>query len=333
MKNIFISIILLVVFMSLAYAQVQISNPRDSNSVIISKPDAVTNFTLQNVNSSDFWDLLDTPSDISGNEYWYNFSEDSSILGDIFVNETGDTMTGNLLMDEASEVQFRSSTQKVYSPLANTLNVESPILRFAGTILSLGSGGAVSVLMTYDTSASDGIFGFIGNTNYFNFANDVLWSSDKRIFLRDTEINLSSTTNGKLRINADGEIEIVAPEIIFPILNLTNPSNITGAYDRFNYNMSNGSKDYVDANFYNKSANIDSDSYNITAYKMNAIDWTNLTDSLNLWTAEQTFENETVFEDEINVTDKIIFNEPTLNITTNQTCVMISGKTSILRIC
>jgi hypothetical protein len=68
-----------------------------------------------NVNRSNFWDNLDTPSDISGNEFWYNHTLATYNLwnadwistynatydywsADYYVNESGDTMTGNLNM-------------------------------------------------------------------------------------------------------------------------------------------------------------------------------------------------------------------------------------------
>lgn len=68
--------------------------------LIIPEEDEVpTNFSLVEVNSSDFWDDLDTPSDIPGSEFWYNQTQEIIDI-DLWVNESGDTMNGTLNMSD-----------------------------------------------------------------------------------------------------------------------------------------------------------------------------------------------------------------------------------------
>jgi len=54
-----------------------------------------------NVNSSQFWDDLDVPTDIPDSEFWYNQTLASAVD---FVNITGDTMTGNLNITNGANI-------------------------------------------------------------------------------------------------------------------------------------------------------------------------------------------------------------------------------------
>lgn len=66
---------------------------------------------------ADKWDNLDTPDDISGSAYWYNQTMPSSYY-DIFVNETGDNMTGPLsIIALTNDTLFR--TKSIYDDEEN----------------------------------------------------------------------------------------------------------------------------------------------------------------------------------------------------------------------
>jgi len=72
----------------LSSSQLIIGSDNPSLPKIDITPPSVTNYTQQNVNSSDFWDLLDVPTDISGSEFWYNETE-AVTLQQAFDNEAG----------------------------------------------------------------------------------------------------------------------------------------------------------------------------------------------------------------------------------------------------
>lgn len=79
--------------MGLVSAQIDIISPTgDTDGVINLVPPTPTTTSFNNntgaVNRTDFWDNLDTPGDIN--------IADLNLIGEIWVNESGDTMTGNL---------------------------------------------------------------------------------------------------------------------------------------------------------------------------------------------------------------------------------------------
>lgn len=103
-------VILLIAFFATAVAaDLEISSPDGETSSVINliTPEVEFSNTTGTVNKSDFWDNLDTPSDISGNEFWYNQSLATQSMWnatwsetynstyhtfaqDIYVNESGD---------------------------------------------------------------------------------------------------------------------------------------------------------------------------------------------------------------------------------------------------
>jgi len=60
--------------------------------------DIPTNYSLvPTVNSSDFWDNLDVPTDITNSEFWYNHTSDTLLLNnDIFLNLSGTNANQNI---------------------------------------------------------------------------------------------------------------------------------------------------------------------------------------------------------------------------------------------
>jgi len=58
--------------------------PNDAeNKIDFSYPSPPINYSLiATVNSSDFWDDLDVPTDIPNSQYWYNQTDGSTYLGD-----------------------------------------------------------------------------------------------------------------------------------------------------------------------------------------------------------------------------------------------------------
>ncbi len=79
--------------------------PTTIRGVNMVPPEPGTNFSDVGVNSSDFWDDLDTPADFLWNNI-FNSTGDTrwgaSSIPDIWVNETGDTMTGDLIFNGLS---------------------------------------------------------------------------------------------------------------------------------------------------------------------------------------------------------------------------------------
>lgn len=95
LNKIFILIMALVLMIGITQADMEISSGDDDAERVIDMvtPDPPTNYSQVDTNSSDYWDNLDDPDDISGSEFWYNQS-----LFDNWVDIDGDTMTGDLSM-------------------------------------------------------------------------------------------------------------------------------------------------------------------------------------------------------------------------------------------
>ena len=104
---------------TLAAADLDIGLGTSSNvpEVSLTSPEITVNYSLQNVNRSDFWDSLDTYNStqmyegpggvLSILESWLT-TFINNIIGntDNWVNETGDTMTGDLILqNETVEVR------------------------------------------------------------------------------------------------------------------------------------------------------------------------------------------------------------------------------------
>lgn len=100
MKGAFALVLVMVIIMSSAILSAQLEISFDDETVPrVSLSEGGTGSTSVNIssNSSDYWDNLDTPDDISGSEFWYNQSvAGGAYPGDVFVNESGDIMTGDL---------------------------------------------------------------------------------------------------------------------------------------------------------------------------------------------------------------------------------------------
>ncbi len=84
----------------------------------------------------------------------------------------------NLLLASSDEIRFRGANQKIYSSAASTLDIEALIINLGGTILTLGTGAAAAVALTFDTSGTDGALVFDGTKDAF-YLQDELFIYDK----------------------------------------------------------------------------------------------------------------------------------------------------------
>lgn len=83
-----IYIFLLILFIPVAIAELQIFSESDAttdNIINLITPEAPINYSLvPTVNSSDFWDDLNVPSDIPGSEFWYNMTYSGSTFNSTY---------------------------------------------------------------------------------------------------------------------------------------------------------------------------------------------------------------------------------------------------------
>lgn len=174
-----ITILLLIGMISIATAGIELGLEDENPSVNIRPTTTSPSTTTLNTNSSDFWDNLDVPTDITGSEFWYNHTAD--LLGDdIWVNEAGDTMTGNLTMDA------------VITSSSGTVNIDENIT--IGDVIQIGKIGGSTQIVAVD-GADDNLWlkttgtgsTFVGGTD----ANGkfVIWSDNAftdQLFLEST---------------------------------------------------------------------------------------------------------------------------------------------------
>jgi len=161
--------------------------------------------------TSDDWLLYDNVGyNLTFNETQLNDTiddriEESGGFGDIFVNESGDTMTGDLLMSGTEEVRFRDANQKIYSSGASTLDLSSLFLYLHFAVIGFDNPYATAIGITMQTTGTDGILSFYGGAgqDYFLSADDFMLSSAEFLFFKDKSVNMTSSTSGILDIEAE----------------------------------------------------------------------------------------------------------------------------------
>lgn len=275
MRRIIIYLVVIVlmsssVFLGYATAQGSILGGQiniNSGAINVNTPDAPTNFSIQNTNSSDFWDLLDVPTDIPNSEFWYNFSDEAPINFDtnastacngsellfgngtcqnstIFFDDTNNingssinitnlivadnaTFFKNVTVDGTNAIRFRDPNIFIRSPTFLTLNLEALVITMKGQILSLGTGAATTSSLSFDTSSNDGKITWSGTSDQFQFPDDVRINSNEALTFRGQSNNITSQSTDKLTI-ASPDLTITATTLFGDgVTTFTNNANFT----------------------------------------------------------------------------------------------------------
>lgn len=122
-----------------------------------------------------------------------------------------------------------STDTNLFRDSANVLRTSDA---FISEILTTGSGAVgVDYTHTFDGQDNDGLYTWFEDEDQFQFSDDILMQSTESIFFRDTALFINSSTDGQLDIDADVELEIVAPTLD---LNVATILTIDGATFDFN---------------------------------------------------------------------------------------------------
>lgn len=135
-----------------------------------------------------------------GNATEINYSLINVSVEDVWVNETGDEMTGNLTMDTDRHILFRNANQKIYSNIDTFLRLESPILNIRTNFLIYGDGTSDDFLALYDGTTNNGYMGWAGDLDYFLYTDEIMMDENRSIHFREKQINISSPSTGILNI-------------------------------------------------------------------------------------------------------------------------------------
>lgn len=193
--NKYLSLFLIVILIGFVQAvDISQNNGENGFGVYIEPSDPPTDFSIQNVNSSEYWDNLDTPADINTGD----LTDDNT-----YVEITGDTMTGNLSMDSNNAITFRDVASYIFSPSASTLNIITTTLRISGTLIYFGEGDDVNIATVWDTSTFDGNIAFIGANDYFQFSDDIYLPALEYLFFGSGRANnITALDSNNLKIDS-----------------------------------------------------------------------------------------------------------------------------------
>jgi hypothetical protein len=80
--------------------------------------------------------------------------------------------------------------------------------------ITLGTAtDGTDVALTFDGHAGDGVLTWMEDEDYFKFSDDILMNSTERVYFRDTDIEIYSSTDGQLDLVANTEIQIAATTV------------------------------------------------------------------------------------------------------------------------
>ena len=109
-----------------------------------------------------------------------------------------------------SAVSFSAGTKDVFV----TVPAEKQPVLDASDNLVIGTGASgTDYSLTFDGESNDGVITWKEDEDYFEFSDDVLLSTTEKLYLRDTAIHLSSTTDGQADLVADTTVQITAPTV------------------------------------------------------------------------------------------------------------------------
>ena len=120
----------------------------------------------------------------------------------------GDVITAAHTNNEFDQIKdaFAASTGHTHD---GTEGEGGPIAALAVNAITLGAGTTgQDVVVTFDGESSDGVLKWMEDEEYFEFSNDVLLATTKKLQFRDTAIYINSSTDGQLDLIADGAVLI-----------------------------------------------------------------------------------------------------------------------------
>jgi len=208
--------ILTVLLLNLTTAQIPTLRLNETNATISQESiipilKLKTKTSVSNVNSSDFWDDLDSPSDISGSEYWYNHS---SWVESVFLKIT------DFFTKKADDVYLYNDTDTIYF---NETKLNETIGNFITTSYVNTSGD----IMTGDLNMSGNKLTDVGELIMFGVLNsqDIIPSINDTYSLGNTSNYYSDVYSIKLH-SENVTTEYLDSEII-KSKNITAEGNIT----------------------------------------------------------------------------------------------------------
>ena len=90
-----------------------------------------------------------------------------------------------------------------------------PITKLLGTTITIGDGTAdTDIKITFDGQTSDGVLKWMEDEDYFQFDDDILISTDKKIQFGDTASFIQQSSNGVLRIDGENTIDLNAATVV-----------------------------------------------------------------------------------------------------------------------
>ena len=125
----------------------------------------------------------------------------------------GDVITAAQSNSEFDALVAAFNVSSGHTHDGSTAGDGGPITKLLGSNLTFGSGADSDITISFNTSADDGEIKWIHDADRFQFTDDIIVSSDEKLFFRDTAIYINSSTDGQLDIVADTEVQIAATTI------------------------------------------------------------------------------------------------------------------------
>ena len=153
----------------------------------------------------------------NGNTTYYAVIHRSEAEFEVGIGTVTDASTDTLAR---TTVIFSSNSNSAVSFSAGTKDVfvtvpaeKQPVLD-ASDNLVIGTGASgTDYSLTFDGESNDGVITWKEDEDYFEFSDDVLLSTTEKLYLRDTAVHLSSTTDGQADLVADTTVQITAPTV------------------------------------------------------------------------------------------------------------------------
>ena len=125
----------------------------------------------------------------------------------------GDVITAAQSNNEFDALVAAFNVSSGHTHDGSTAGDGGPITKLLGSNLTFGSGADSDITISFNTSADDGEIKWIHDADRFQFTDDIIVSSDEKLFFRDTAIYINSSTDGQLDIVEDTEVQIAATTI------------------------------------------------------------------------------------------------------------------------
>ena len=147
------------------------------------------------------------------------FNTDAQVVafgadGDVTLTHVADT---GLLLNAASEFQFRDSTLTIGSTLDGQLDIDADgELEITAPIVDINASTSVNISndLNLDSDAAVVAFGADGEITLTHVADTgLLLNSGSELQFRDSALNINSSVDGQLDIEADTKLEITSPTV------------------------------------------------------------------------------------------------------------------------